>query len=746
MSTPTTLPEFVVPDIRLPFSVVPPRDDAEELCSRTIEWGLRFGLIGRRGAARLEKTPLLGLGVALAGSVPAERAEVLLDWFLWALTLDDRVDDGPWAEDGMLNRFSSSVEHILTGEGGTELRDPMLVVLAEDLWPRSRALAGTAWQQRLRHHLGRHLRAQAELVRRRTTSDPLGEDTYLALRRDSFGALFFFDLIDAADGVSERGSRRDAAFEECEVCGECAESLRVIAADVIAWTNDIFSVVKDVVCGEEHNLITVLVEARGLSWQGAVDTAHDMLMAAVADFRAVADRHATHRRTAHPTAEPPHTTSAPRLEQVIQASLEWHRTVSRYHLQTDDVPAAARGRMDARQPPPTLKSRQFEIDPHPLYEQLRSAQPVAYDEPTDVWLLSRHADVKMALTDPRVSNENYGWQIGPLLGHTIVAMDGREHAAHRALLTPAFRGRALDVLQRSIVDVASNLVASLAGRDQVDLIAAFTSALPIQVMARALGLPAETPEQVRRLKSWCAVGFAYLGNYRQDPSLLTGGLDNRDDFYDYLQPHLDARRAHPRDDLVSALLTTTVDGEPLSEADVRATCAILLTAGSETSHGALANLIVNVLDEPGLKTAVTADPALLDRALAETLRRDPPLQLVLRHTKDALDLPSGTVPAGATVACLIGAANRDPDRFADPDAFDPHRTERLDREYSAAASHYAFGAGRHYCLGSHLARAEITTGLRLLLEAYPNLAWAPGFRPVKSGFLNRCPSRLEVVL
>ncbi|AUZ49057.1 hypothetical protein BOP93_12655 [Pseudomonas orientalis] len=395
--------------------------------------------------------------------------------------------------------------------------------------------------------------------------------------------------------------------------------------------------------------------------------------------------------------------------------------------------------MDLELTPPTLKSRQFEIDPYPLYEQLRTRLPLAYDEPTDVWLLSRHVDVKAALTHPGVSNNNYNWQIGPLLGHTLVTMDGCEHAQHRALLSPSFRGKALAALEASVISVTTDLLARMHGRSQVDLVADFTAALPVRVMAHALGLPAQTREEVERLKRWCAIGFAYMGNYRQDPALLTGGLSNRDSFYDFIQPHIDARRAEPANDLISQLLAARIDGQPLSETFVRAYCAILMTAGSETSHGALANLIVNLLSEPGVKAAVIADPQLMDNALAETLRRNPPLQLVLREARETLQLPSGTIPAGATLACLIGSANRDPDQFSNPDTFDMSRTEQ-------ATSHFAFGAGRHFCLGSLLARMEITTGARMLLQAFPNVRWAPGYTPVERGFLNRCPDRLEVVL
>ncbi|WP_051765210.1 cytochrome P450 [Saccharothrix syringae] len=764
--------------MRLPFDAPTARPDAERLRAHAIRWGEEHGLIGPRGGTRLAGSSLLGLGIALTGAAPPERAAVLVDWFLWAVVLDDRVDDGPWAEGGVLDRFAAEVGAI-TGGDRVGVRDPMLTALADDLWPRTVALADGGWPERLRGNLLRHLDAQRALV----GAGDLGVDDYVRTRRDAFGAPLFFDLVEAVDG----------AVPPADPCGRgCWAVLRERAADVVSWTNDLHSVAKDVVLGERFNLVTVLARERGLTARSAVGSAHAMLMAAAREFVAVEREHRGHGVDVR---------AVRRLEQVMGACADWHRTTSRYHLRAavpgqgdngpgdngrgDDRPGD-NGRGDERPgdgrpgnsrpgddgprddgpdndgpgndgpgndgpvrvggAPPTLKSRRFEVDPHPLYAELRTTFPVAYDEPTDTWLLSRYADVRTALTDPRFTNANYRWQIAPLLGHSIVSMDGGEHTAHRALLTPEFRSRALAVLRDSITEVATSLVERLRGRRRADLVAEFGTPLPVRVIARALGLPADTPEQVARLHGWTRVGFAYLSNYRQDPGVLTRGPANRDDFYAYLQPHLDARRERRGDDLISAMLDSTVDGRPLSEEYVRGCCAILLTAGSETSTAGLANLIVNALDEPGVRDAVRRDPDLLDRAVAETLRRDAPMQLVLRQTSEAVELPSGTVPAGATVACLIGSANRDPDRFSRPDEFDLHRTDGLDREYGAASTHLAFGAGRHFCLGSHLARAELTTGLRVLLDAFPDLRWAPGFSPAPVGFVKRCPPRLEVAL
>ncbi|WP_348749628.1 cytochrome P450 [Pseudomonas rhodesiae] len=719
---------LIIPEIQLPFAAAPSRSDSEALRTDALAWAQRYSLIGRRGAHRLNTTALLDLGIALCGRAPTPNAKILVCWYLWALTLDDRIDDGPWAENGALDRFIVAVQALTeSGDAGasdeiSRFDDPMLVVLADDLWPRTRCLGGDPWRHRLVRHLIQHLHAQATLVHVRETDKALTLAEYLPLRRDSFGALFFFDLIDAAEALDPY---------EYPAHAKGWSTLREHAADMMAWTNDIHSIAKDVVCGERFNLVSILADTRGMEWPAAIDSAHQMVNTAVEQFTAIAARHANQRHTA--------ATNPERLSQVVRAAGDWHRCVSRYHLQTADAAAQDNRQVDLKLAPPTLKSRQFEDDPYPLYERLRTTLPIVYDEPTDVWLVSRYADVKAALTHPGASNNNYTWQIGPLLGHTIVTMDGCEHAQHRALLSPSFRGKALATLEASITSVTADLLASMHGRPQVDLIVDFTAALPVRVMARALGLPAETREEVGRLKRWCAVGFAYMGNYRQDPALLTGGLSNRDSFYDFIQPHIDARRAEPADDLISQLLAARINGQPLSETFVRSYCAILMTAGSETSHGALANLIVNLLNEPGVREAVMANPELMDNALAETLRRNPPLQLVLREARESLQLPSGTIPAGATLACLIGSANRDPDQFAAPETFNLSRTQH-------ASNHFAFGAGRHFCLGSMLARMEITIAARMLLETFPNVRWAPGFRPTERGFLNRCPEQLEVVL
>ncbi|GAA1587500.1 hypothetical protein GCM10009678_82460 [Actinomadura kijaniata] len=700
--------EFRLPDLSLPFPTPPPRADAARLRAATCDWALEHGLIGPRGRERLLTSRLLDLGIGLTGTAPPDRAAVLMGWFLWVLLLDDRIDDGPWAGGGVLEGFAGAAVSVVCAQDGPSApdADPMLRALARDLWPRTARLAGPEWCERFAEHFARHLWAQCVAVRHRADGDGPDLAGYVPLRRDLFGADLFFDLIALVDGLGVVGS----------------DGLRESAADVIAWTNDIFSVEKDLAFWERSNLVLLLHDKHGGSWQRAMDAARDMVEDRVLDLLAAG------AREEHPQF-------AARLGQVARASLDWHRSVSRYHWQGGE-------RVDTRRTPPSLLWPGFERDPYPLYRRLREEFPVVRDEPLDAWLVSRYADVRVALSDARFTPRNYGWQLEPMFGRTVLQMEDREHAAHRAFLTPAFRGRAMDRLTAAAMRTAARLADRLRDRPVVDLAADFCRLLPVHVVVAALGLPSL---DVPRFQGWYQAGFSYLGNYRQDPATLERGLVARDELYAYLEPHVAERRARPTGDLLSVLCAVEVDGAPLPDDMIKGFCGTLLGAGGETTGKALASLLANLLDHPEVLARVRADPGLIPAVWAESLRRNPPVHVVLRETSAEVELPSGTVPAGATVACLVGSANRDPARFADPDRFDPGRADgRVEREFTGAATQLTFGAGRHFCLGSQVARMEAEIGLRVLLAALPSPRWADGFSPVETGLLTRAPERLLV--
>ncbi|MEV5569751.1 cytochrome P450 [Spirillospora sp. NPDC052269] len=749
---------FRIPEISLPFPGPVRRADADRLRAGVCGWAEERGLVGPRGRARLESSRLLDLGIALTGRAEGERAEVLLAWFLWVLLLDDRVDDGPWARDGVLVDFAASALSVLRAEADSgRPSDPMLVALAEDLWPRTSVLAGPAWQARFAGHLSRHLSAQCAMVEHRATEWSMRLPAYVGLRRDLFGADVFFDLFEAVDGIAPPDDRVTAG-------------LRAAAADVISWTNDLFSVEKDLAFGEPANLVLLLLsEGRAGTLQEAVDQARTLIADRAADFQIL--------RRGLPRGARDAGRLADRLRRAMRASLDWHRSVPRYRPRTAASAAAAavsgpgaardaealgqaglaRGGgssgseiVDPSRTPPSLLWPEFERDPYPLYRRLREEFPVVRDEPLDAWLISRYADVRVGLSDPRFTSRNYGWQLAPMFGRTVLQMEGREHAAHRSFLTPAFRGRALTWLRAAVERTTNDLVDDLTARVQrgeraVDLVGGFCHRLPITVVVTALGLPvADAP----LFQDWYQAGFSYLSNYRQDPATLERGMSARDELYAYLAPYVARRRIAPGRDLLSVLCTAEVEGSPLPDDMVLGFCGMLLGAGGESTDKGMRSLLANLLDHPERLAELRAAPDGLAAAWVETLRRDPPVQVVLRQTEEAVDLPSGgRVPGGATVACLVGAAGRDPERFPDPDRFDPSRlADDPDRQFTAAAGHLAFGAGRHFCLGSQLARAEAEVGIRALLTAFPRMRWADGFRPRYGGLLTRAPEKLMVEL
>lgn len=210
-------------------------------------------------------------------------------------------------------------------------------------------------------------------------------------------------------------------------------------------------------------------------------------------------------------------------------------------------------------------------------------------------------------------------------------------------------------------------------------------------------------------------------------------------------PVIQERRENPGDDLLSALCAAEVDGVRMSDEDIKAFCSLLLAAGGETTDKAIASIFANLLANPDQLAAVRADRSLIARAFAETLRVTPPVHMIMRQSAVDVELTGGTVPAGATVTCLIGAANRDENRYKDPDRFDLFREDlTTTTAFSAAADHLAFALGRHFCVGALLAKAEVETGVNQLLDAMPDLRLADGFDPVEQGVFTRGPKALPV--
>jgi pulcherriminic acid synthase len=400
--------------------------------------------------------------------------------------------------------------------------------------------------------------------------------------------------------------------------------------------------------------------------------------------------------------------------------------------------------MTTAQEVPDILSPEFASDPYAAYRVMRAEAPLIWHEAMQSYIISRYADVSRAFRDQVFTTANYDWQLEPVHGRTILQLSGRDHAVRRALVAPAFRGaelqeKFLPVIERN----ARDLIDGFRNAGRVDLVSDFATHFPINVIVDMLGL--DKADHVR-FHRWYTSIIAFLGNLSQDPTVTEDGLRTRDEFAAYMIPVIQERRANPGDDLLSALCDAEIDGTRMTDEDIKAFCSLLLTAGGETTDKAVASVFANLLQHPGQLAAVRGDHSLIARALAETLRYTPPVHMIMRQPAEDVTMSGGTIPAGSTVTCLIGAANRDGDRYTDPDTFNIFRDD-LDAAtaFSAAADHLAFALGRHFCVGALLAKTEVEVGVSQLLDAMPDAALPDGFTPSERGVFTRGPASLPLV-
>ncbi|MCD0485018.1 cytochrome P450 [Streptacidiphilus sp. ASG 303] len=401
--------------------------------------------------------------------------------------------------------------------------------------------------------------------------------------------------------------------------------------------------------------------------------------------------------------------------------------------------------MTTAQQAPDILSPAFAADPYAAYRIMRDEFPLIWHEPMQSWIVSRYEDVERAFKDKESAwtTDNYGWQLEPVHGRTILQLSGREHSVRRALVAPAFRGSALQEKFLPVIEGNSrDLIDRFRDTGEADLVTDYATHFPVNVIADMLGLD---KGDHARFHGWYTSVIAFLGNLSQDPEVTASGLRTREEFAEYMLPIIQERRENPGDDLLSSLCAAEVDGTRMSDEDVKAFCSLLLAAGGETTDKAIASIFANLLQHPEQLAAVQKDRSLIARAFAETLRYTPPVHMIMRQVSADVEVSGGTIPAGSTVTCLIGAANRDDRRYADPDSFDIFREDlTATNAFSAAADHLAFALGRHFCVGALLAKAEVEVGVDQLLDAMPDIRLADGFTPVETGVFTRGPQSVPV--
>ena len=339
-----------------------------------------------------------------------------------------------------------------------------------------------------------------------------------------------------------------------------------------------------------------------------------------------------------------------------------------------------------------------------------------------------HDEVMTVLRD----HETYSSQIlteimGPVLDHTMIAMDEPEHRAQRALVAPAFRPKLLARWEHELVRrVVDELIDSFAPSGRADLVRRLTFAFPVRVIARILGLPERDSQQFQR---WSLALISMIVNWDR-------GLAASDALHDYFLEQVAERRARPRDDLITELVQTEVDGERLTDDDIFAFLILLLPAGVETTYRSLGNLLFALLTHPDQLDEVARQPEKRAPAIEEGLRWETPLLMLPRQCVRDTRLGGVDIAAGRVVNVFLGSANRDERRYPQPDLFDIHRPTE---------PHLSFGSGPHMCLGMHLARMETRVALDAVLERLHDLRLDPEApRPKIVGSVFRSPDALPV--
>jgi cytochrome P450 len=321
-------------------------------------------------------------------------------------------------------------------------------------------------------------------------------------------------------------------------------------------------------------------------------------------------------------------------------------------------------------------------------------------------LLLSHELVHDAFRDEDTfpSADFYANTVTEVMGRTMQCMRGDEHRVNRALVSPAFRQRLMPLIVPPLLEpVANELIDRFAARGEADLVADFTSRYPFIVITRLLGLPRHSEAEIRR---W-ALGMLDIQNSHDD------ALECARQFTDYVTPILQERRHDPGDDLISTLATTEVEGQRLTDEEIFAFLKLLFPAGADTTYLGLGSTLHALLTHPDQMAIVRADPAGHARwAAEEAIRLDPPTAWIPRLALRDTTWHGLSIPAGSSLMLGVMAANRDPAVFPDPDRFDVRRRPN---------GVMTFGFGTHFCLGAHLARAELQTAIRVILRRLPDM-------------------------
>lgn len=366
-----------------------------------------------------------------------------------------------------------------------------------------------------------------------------------------------------------------------------------------------------------------------------------------------------------------------------------------------------------------------------LREQGVRAAPIRYQGEL-AWMLIRHRDVHAAYRDHAhfPCSEAFRRHSEPRMGRILLAMDGEEHRAKRALVMKSFFPQTVKTyFDRLMKPLSDELIDNLQGRNEVDLVAEYTKRFPLKLTCQLLGVPDDAED---RLVGWVQELFF--------PTSYESGQQARAQVTEFMLPIIHARRAEPRQDLISDLATVELGSDRLDDEDILCFIRLIFPAGADTTYLAIGSMMNHVLADHALKGCIMDDFTIVPRVIEETLRLYGTTTLEPRYTVTGCEIFDNPIPPNSVVLFGNGPANRDPDVYENPHDFVVERRS-LDK--------LTFGGGAHVCLGMHLARASLGLSLENLLRRLPGLRLASGQSPMTGGVLRgvrRLPVRFDDVL